>query len=95
MNEKQQVMADAKVIEECMKKYTGKTGAHFGFIACESGSRQFITGGRVDLLGNYLAEGIARIVNITPQLQEFDFIDRVCLIAKKMLKEMQKGGKPQ
>lgn len=84
MNKSEQVRRDSDTIEEAMKRYGGSSGAHFGFIACATGERQFIAGGNVAITGICLAEAIAELIQNTPGLDE-SFIDIVSETAKDIL----------
>ena len=88
---KQQVKKDADAIEKAMVRYTGATGAHFGFIAYATGERQFFAGGNAAVAGMCLGEAIANLVEMTPGLTE-EFIDMVAETAKSIL---QSGGTVQ
>lgn len=88
---KQQVKKDADTIEKAMARYTGASGAHFGFIAYATGERQVIAGGNVGIAGMCLGEAIAMLVLQTPGLTE-EFIDMVAETAKNLL---QSGGTAQ
>lgn len=86
MNRLSQIKKDSDIIEEAMKKYGGSGGAHFGFIACATGERQFIAGGNVAITGICLAEAIAELIQNTPGLEDENFIDVVAETAKDILK---------
>lgn len=95
-SKKQQVMNDAKTIEKTMQKYSGTSGCHFGFIACETGERQFIFGGRVDMLGGCLAQAISMMIEMTPGINEKQYLNAIAGTTLEMLKERrQKGGRAQ
>lgn len=90
MIDQNRVDADGKEMERVMKPYSGNDGAHFGLIGTEDYRRYFCIGGRVDLLGTIISEGLARMVFITPELDE-RYIDIVADTAREMLARM-KGG---
>lgn len=93
---KKMIQLDADTLSRIMQNYTGTEGAHFGFIAFETGQRQFLFGGRTNLLGFCLGEAMARMVTMTPGLTP-EFIDSVAATAKEILKnaETLKGDLPQ
>lgn len=86
-----QVQKDAETIGKTMERYSGASGAHFGFIAYATGERQFMAGGNVAVTGMCLGEALATLVLDTPGLTE-EFIDMVAGTAKSLL---QKGGTVQ
>lgn len=97
MNAKQQqVEKDAARMEAAAKTYSGANGAHFGFIATATGERHFIAGGRADILGMCLGEGIAQLIRITPGIQNNpnEFINAVADTAREFVK-LHREGKPQ
>ena len=83
-------IADTMAIDAVMskEKYTGKSGAHMGFIVQESGRRKFFIGGRTDLAGVCLSEVLANVVSMTPGVDE-SYIDTVAEVAKAMLKDLK------
>ena len=84
-----QVKKDSDAINKAMKNYSGMDGAHFGFIAYETGERHFFCGGRVDVTGICLGEALARLVDNTPGIED-DYIDLVMNTAKDMLEDFRK-----
>ena len=90
MKNKAQMASDAKALEIIMNDYTGATGAHFGIFGQEDGKRHFCIGGRSDLCGMLISEGIANLVRITPGLDE-TFIDTISEVAKSILNDLRKG----
>lgn len=86
MNRLSQIKKDSDTIEEAMKRYGGSGGAHFGFISCATGERQFIAGGNVAISGICLSEAIATMIQNTPGLGE-EFIDAVADTAKAILEK--------
>ena len=87
MNRIEQMRKDSNTIEEAMKRYSGSTGAHFGFIAFATGERQFIAGGNLAITGICLSEAIAELILNTPGLDGSSFIDTVAETAKAILEK--------
>lgn len=87
MNTKRERMKDdAKVIRGKMCKYGDANGAHLGFIVEENVGKEFVIGGRSDLLGGGIAEVMATLA-----FNGFgkEFIDAVYGAAKTMYGEME------
>ena len=87
MEKRKQVREDADRIDKVMRNYTGSSAAHFGFIVCDTGERQFFAGGRADLTGMCLGEAIANLVKCTPGVGE-EFIDAVADTAHAVYENM-------
>lgn len=84
-NNQKTIERDMKTISSVLPTYSGNEGAHFGFIAFETGQRQFFMGGRSDVIGLCLSEAIAKFVELTPQLND-DGIDMIAETAKEFLR---------
>lgn len=89
-----QVQRDAEAIDKVMRKYSGASGAHFGFIAYATGERQFLAGGNAAVTGICIAEAIAMLIKQTPGMTA-DIIDSIADTAKAILGETETGGRPQ
>lgn len=79
---------DGKKLEELTQKYSGAGGGHFAMIVNGEGRRQICVGGRCDLVGMGISEGIARLVRITPGLGA-EFIDAVAETARMLLSDLE------
>ena len=86
--DKEKVIRDGKMINGIMSHYTGDTGAHFGFIVTEDGLRNFMFGGRLDLMMAGLAEALVTYLVKNPEIKP-GFIDVVRNTAYEVLGAME------
>ena len=84
---------DGKKLDELVKRYSGAVGGHLAVIVNDKGKRQISVGGRADLVGMTVSEALARMVSITPGLDE-TFLDAVCETAKEILNGMNESAGP-
>ena len=75
---------DCEIIKNLLSVYDDQDSAHFVMLAGDDGSRCFMTGGDVILMGTHLSEALARMIDATPGLDE-SFIDIVAMTVKKIL----------
>lgn len=86
--DKERVIRDGKMINGIMSHYTGDTGAHFGFIVTEDGRRNFMFGGRLDLMMAGLAEALVTYLVKNPEVRP-EIIDVVRNTAYEVLGAME------
>lgn len=91
------IQQDGMKMEEIMTPYSGKEGAHFGFICKAPNERYFCLGGRADLYGMAISEALARLIMITPGLDEnyIGMVANSAVLFLQMMREKEKNEKPQ